>query len=206
MQCLNEKSPDHTMMHPCRSHGMLHVWLSSVSIGLVSFATLTQMRLRSTDLGCNLLGPWNNPNSPVVSVVRPISVQLCHVSFLIEFPSIMSPLGALRAALLLAVYACLLSLYTFISPLGAARLYGLDLESSVSASSTPENLAVRFAPVFGGRNFALGLAILTFHWQRMPRAIGTVLTCCMVEGSVIRWLQGCGERRRRLGVMLLGLS
>ncbi|MCJ1303323.1 hypothetical protein MMC08_006131 [Hypocenomyce scalaris] len=92
---------------------------------------------------------------------------------------------AVPLALLFASYGTALSLYTFISPLAAARLIGLDLEPpTISVSPPPGDLALRFVPLFGGRNLAVGLAILAFYWQRMPRAMGTVLICCAAAGVV----------------------
>lgn len=87
----------------------------------------------------------------------------------------------LHLALLFTVYATLLSVYLLLSPLPAVRLFGLDPYSSASPSPTS---LVPFITVFGGRNFAIGLAMLAFYWQGMYRAMGTVLICCTVSGAV----------------------
>ena len=87
----------------------------------------------------------------------------------------------IRLALLFAFYATLLSVYILVSPLPAIRLFGLDFDYSASSSQpSPIPLIV----VFGGRNFAMGLAMLAFYWQGMYRAMGTVLICCTVSGTV----------------------
>ncbi|MCJ1258893.1 hypothetical protein MMC24_006727 [Lignoscripta atroalba] len=88
---------------------------------------------------------------------------------------------ALPAALIFGTYGSALSIYTFLSPLPAARLFGLDISPSFSPR---ENPAHGFVPVFGGRNLALGLMILAFYMQRMPRAVGTVLMCMTAAGTV----------------------
>ena len=87
----------------------------------------------------------------------------------------------LRFALLFTLYATLLSLYILISPLPAIQLFGLN--PYASASNTPSSL-VPFITIFGGRNLAIGLAMLAFYWQGMYRAMGTVLICCTVSGAV----------------------
>lgn len=87
----------------------------------------------------------------------------------------------LRLALLFALYAILLSVYILVSPLPAIQLFGLDPYASASLSPSP---LVPFITVFGGRNLALGLAMLAFYWRGMHRAMGTVLICCTVSGTV----------------------
>ena len=87
----------------------------------------------------------------------------------------------LRLALLFALYATLLSVYILVSPLPAIQLFGLNPHAS--ASLAPSSL-VPFITVFGGRNLAIGLAMLVFYWQGMHEAMGTVLICCTVSGAV----------------------
>ena len=86
------------------------------------------------------------------------------------------------AALILDAHGSALSFYGFISPVAAARLFGMDLERS--AEIPADQVDVRFVDAFGGRNLALRLAILAFYWQRMPRAMGTTLPCAAVSGVV----------------------
>lgn len=87
----------------------------------------------------------------------------------------------LRLALLFTLYATLLSVYLIVSPLPAIQLFGLDPYSLASPSPTS---LVPFITIFGGRNLAVGLAMLVFYWQGMYRAMGTVLICCTVSGAV----------------------
>jgi hypothetical protein len=44
--------------------------------------------------------------------------------------------------------------------------------------------ALPFVVVFGGLNLAIGIAMFSFYWQRMPEALGTFLLCLMVSGSM----------------------
>ncbi len=87
----------------------------------------------------------------------------------------------LRLAILFALYATLLSVYILVSPLAAIHLFGLD--PYIAATVSPSSL-VPFITIFGGRNFAIGLALLAFYWQGLYRAMGTVLICCTVSGAV----------------------
>lgn len=68
---------------------------------------------------------------------------------------------ALRLALLFALYATFLIVYILISPLPIIQLFGLDLYASASLALSP---LVLFITVFGGRNLAIGLAMLAFYW------------------------------------------
>ena len=84
-------------------------------------------------------------------------------------------------ALLFALYATSLSFYILVSPLPAIHFFGLDPYTAATVS--PSSL-VPFITIFGGRNFAIGLALLALYWQGMCRAMGTVLICCTVSGAV----------------------
>jgi len=101
-------------------------------------------------------------------------------------------------ALIYASFGILLGLYTFISPISAALLFGIDLASPPSNPATPpftNNPAIHFVRVFGGRNLAIGLAVFAFYWQRMPRAIGTLLLCCTACGVVDTVVTGAWATR-----------
>ena len=78
----------------------------------------------------------------------------------------------LRLALLFALFATLLSFYILASSLPAIRLFGLDPSPSTSVSQSP---LVPLITAFGGRNLALGLLLLAFHWREMYGAMATVL-------------------------------
>ncbi len=97
----------------------------------------------------------------------------------IEMPN--SWVLCLALALLFALYATLLSVYILVSPLPAIHLFGLDPCTAATVSPSP---LVPFITIFGGRNFAIGLALLALHWQGMYRAMSTVLICCTVSGAV----------------------
>ena len=87
-----------------------------------------------------------------------------------------------HAALLLTIASAAISFYTFTSSLAAARQYGFGLtfaSAKISSGSSGSNTVLAFVPIFGGRNLALALAVLPFYWRRRPRAIGTVLLCCV---------------------------
>ena len=90
----------------------------------------------------------------------------------------------MHAALLLAAGSVLVSIHTFMSPLSAARMHGFDLGHSDCGATLVNNSALRFVPVFGGRNLAIALAMVSFYWQRNPKALGTLLACCTVSGIV----------------------
>jgi hypothetical protein len=92
-----------------------------------------------------------------------------------------------HAALLLAIGSIVMSFYTFASPLTVARQHGFDLTSAsikISSGSSGSNAILAFVPIFGCRNLALALAMVTFYWQRRPRAIGTMLLCCISSAVV----------------------
>ena len=67
------------------------------------------------------------------------------------------------------------------SPLPAIDFFGLDHcpSGDISRSSL-----VPFVTIFGGRNFAVGLAKLALHSKSMYRAMGTILICCTVSSVV----------------------
>ncbi len=118
---------------------------------------------------------------------------------------------ALRTALLFTTFGNVLSIYTFVSPLAAARMFGLDLEPSVGDQPSSENKALLFVPVFGGRNLAIGLAIFVFYWRRMPKAMGTLLLCCTVAGFVDIVVTGAWGMQGKAwthatGTAIMGLS
>ena len=114
----------------------------------------------------------------------------------------------LRLALLFALYATLLSVYILVSPLSAIRLFGLDpIPLANISSSSP----VAFITVFGGRNFAIGLAMLALYWQGMYRAVGTILLCCTVSGVVdtivmSQWGMEGKALGHGVGCVVLGLT
>ena len=94
-----------------------------------------------------------------------------------------------RLALVLSTYSILLGLYTFIFPHSAASLYGLDIRKRVAppdcqGSEEEEEVAALFVAVFGGRSVALGVAVVALYYQRMYRAMGTILLCCALGGVV----------------------
>ena len=66
-----------------------------------------------------------------------------------------------HAALLLAIGNTAVSIYTFISPIAASHYHGFSLTST--AAATGSNAALAFAPVFGGRNLTLALAMFAFY-------------------------------------------
>lgn len=115
---------------------------------------------------------------------------------------------ALPTALLFLGSGTILSLYTFISPIAAARIYGIDLQQS---TGNPPDADYRFVPVFGGRNLALGLATFAFYWQGMPRAMGTLLLCLTVTGMVdivVTSLWGMKDKAwtHAAGTVIVGLA
>ncbi|KAF6219152.1 hypothetical protein HO133_004977 [Letharia lupina] len=114
----------------------------------------------------------------------------------------------LRLAILFALYATFLSVYILVSPLPAIHLFGL--EPYYSTPKSPSSL-VPFITIFGGRNFALGLAMLALYWQGMYRAMGTIMICCTVSGAVdtvVMSLWGMAGKAMGHGVgcVLLGLT
>ena len=114
----------------------------------------------------------------------------------------------LRLALLFTLYATLLSVYILVSPLPAIQLFGLNPYASASLSASS---VVPFITVFGGRNLAIGLAMLAFYWQGMYRAMGKVLICCTVSGAVdtvVMSLWGMEGKALEHGVgcLVLGLT
>ena len=53
---------------------------------------------------------------------------------------------------------------------------------------------------FGGRNFAIGLAILGFFWQGTYSIVRIVLICCMVSDAVNKIVMSLwGMERKALG-------
>lgn len=118
---------------------------------------------------------------------------------------------ALPTALVFTAFGNILSIYTFASPLAAARMFGLDLGPHSGDQSSSGNKALRFVPVFGGRNLAIGLAIFAFYWQQMPRAMGTLLLCCTAAGIVdivVTALWGIKGKAwtHAIGTVIMGLS
>ena len=63
-------------------------------------------------------------------------------------------------------------------------MQGFDLERSDGGSTLSENPALQSVPLFGGRNLAIALAMFVFYSQRMPKALGILLLCCIVSGTV----------------------
>ncbi|TKA75854.1 hypothetical protein B0A49_05058 [Cryomyces minteri] len=121
----------------------------------------------------------------------------------------MPHLWALPTALVFGAGGSALSLYAFVSPGGAARIFGLDIEKSNSASSN--DLALQWVRIFGGRNLAIGLAIFAFYLQRMPRAVGTLLLCITAAGTVgtvVTGLWGVTDKAwgHAVGTTVLGLT
>lgn len=111
-------------------------------------------------------------------------------------------------ALLFALYATLLSVYILAAPLPAIRLFGLDPYTPANISSSSP---IPFITIFGGRNLAIGLAMLAFYWQRMYRAMGTILICCTVSGAVdtvVMTLWGMEGKAlgHGVGCLILGLT
>ena len=53
------------------------------------------------------------------------------------------------------------SIYTFISPIAAPHYHGFGLTST--AAATGSNATLAFAPIFGGRNLTLALAMFAFY-------------------------------------------
>ena len=89
----------------------------------------------------------------------------------------------LRLALHFALYAIAISIYIMVSPFPAFHLFLFGQEPYPLAGVIQTPL-VPIIALFGGRNFAVGLAMLAFHWQRRYRAMGTVLICCTLSGLV----------------------
>ena len=114
----------------------------------------------------------------------------------------------IRLALLFALYATLLSIYILVSPLPAIRLFGLDPDPSTNVSPPAP---VPLITIFGGRNFAIGLAMVAFYWQGMYRAMGTILMCCTACGvvdTVVMSLWGMEGKAlgHGVGCVILGLT
>ena len=91
---------------------------------------------------------------------------------------------ALPTAIIWNLAGIALGLYTFVSPLSAAHIFGLDLANITGAESLSNNVSLRMVPVFGGRNIAIGVAFFALYWQRMPKAMATLLLSLMVSGTV----------------------
>ena len=90
-------------------------------------------------------------------------------------------------------------------------MFGLDLEPSHRDHSTSDNIALRFVPVFGGRNLAVGLAVYAFYWQEMPRAMGTLLlslTAAGIVDTIVTSLWGMKGKAwtHAIGTVIMGLS
>lgn len=118
---------------------------------------------------------------------------------------------ALATALVFTTFGNILSIYALASPLTAARMFGLDLGPRSSDQSPSGNQALRFVPVFGGRNLAIGLATYAFYWQQMPRAMGMLLLCCTVAGIVDTVVMGLWGMKGKawthaVGTVIMGLS
>jgi hypothetical protein len=90
----------------------------------------------------------------------------------------MPPFWVLPLALLFNAAGSALGIYTFISPLAAARMHGIELDSPVDSS--PGGPALPFVSIFGDRILAIEVAMFSFYWQRMHGALGTLLLCLIV--------------------------
>ena len=84
-------------------------------------------------------------------------------------------------ALLFTLYATQLSVSTFVSPLPAIGVFGLDHHCSGNVSRSS---LVPFVTIFGGRNFAIGMALLALYSKGICRAMSTVLICCTISSVV----------------------
>ncbi|MCJ1391813.1 hypothetical protein MMC18_004680 [Xylographa bjoerkii] len=117
---------------------------------------------------------------------------------------------ALPTAIIFNLSGIALGLYTFFSPLSAARMFGLDLAHPAGGESLSDNVSLRMVPVFGGRNIAIGVAFFVLYWQRMPKAMGTLLLSLMVSGTVdtaVTGIWGPADKAwtHALGSAVLGL-
>ncbi|MCJ1380419.1 hypothetical protein MMC17_003522 [Xylographa soralifera] len=65
---------------------------------------------------------------------------------------------ALPTAIIWNLAGIAIGLYTFFSPLSAARVFGLDLANAAGAESLADNVSLRMVPIFGGRNIGIGVA------------------------------------------------
>jgi len=72
-------------------------------------------------------------------------------------------------ALLFTTYSLLISLFIFLRPLLAIEIFGLHVPASMKEDVVP------FIYIFGGRNFALGVASAGFWWGGREREMGFVL-------------------------------
>ena len=89
-------------------------------------------------------------------------------------------------AVLLSLTASSFGATFILSPLVAAEIFGLP-------QTKAQRQDTAFLRVLGGRNLAIGLMGLTLAYQDDLKAVGSVLLCLVVPGtldSVIIWRQG----------------
>lgn len=92
---------------------------------------------------------------------------------------------ALPLALIFTTYGSALGIYTFINPVAAARLHGVDIEHPArTTSSSFGNPAIPIVTVFGGRGLATGVALFALYWQGMSEAMGILMLSLTVAGVV----------------------
>src|ERR1700712_4998910 len=93
---------------------------------------------------------------------------------------------AKSTAILLGLAASSFGVTFILSPLVAAESFGLPQTKTQRQDTT-------FLRVLGGRNLAIGLMGLALAYQRDTKALGTILLCLVIPGtldSVIIWRQG----------------
>jgi len=97
---------------------------------------------------------------------------------------------AQTTAILLGLTASSFGLTFLLAPITAAASFGVPIPEPLPQSQDP---LTTFLLVLGGRNLAIGLTGLALAYQRDFKAIGTLLLCLVIPGtldSVLVWRRG----------------